>query len=168
MLILFVAMMNDTPERNIGFLIHDVARLMRTAFDRRMYPLGLTRSQWWVLAHLRRRDGVSQTELAEELDLGKVTLGGLIDRLEANGWVERKPDAKDRRAKRIFLADKSEGVIAHMTRASADLIHDVTEGLSEREFNQMLDILTEFKERLLVINAHGFINGAMEDLDAVI
>lgn len=72
-----------TPFR-AGFLIHDVSRLRRTVFDQRLKPLGITRSQWWVLSNLDRSkdDGFSQIELARLLDIGKVTLGGLISRLE--------------------------------------------------------------------------------------
>ena len=67
-------------ELRLGFLIHDVSRLRRSAFDRCLKPLNVTRSQWWVLACLSRDDGMTQSQLAEELDLGKVAVGGLIDR----------------------------------------------------------------------------------------
>src|SRR5260221_4420537 len=87
----------------LGFLVHDVSRLRRKAVDRVLKPLGVTRSQWWVLAFLSRRDGMPQVALAAELDLGKVALGGLIDRLEGTGLVERRPDRIDRRLKRVFL-----------------------------------------------------------------
>lgn len=145
-------MTSKHPEQNIGFLIHDVARLLRTAFDRKMGPLGLTRSQWWLLAHLKRRNGLSQTDLAEELDLGKVTLGGLLDRLEANGWVTRQPDPKDRRTKRIYLAAKSENFIAEMTAASTLLINRVTEGVSIAEIDHLIDTLLLLKGKLIEIN----------------
>jgi hypothetical protein len=61
--------------RNFGFILNDVARLLRTTYDRRMKALGLTRSQWWVLTHLYRNDGVTQSELAEILEIEKPTLG---------------------------------------------------------------------------------------------
>ena len=56
-------------ELRLGFLIHDVSRLRRSAFDRCLKPLNVTRSQWWVLAYLSREDGMTQSQLAEELDL---------------------------------------------------------------------------------------------------
>src|SRR4030095_15963106 len=68
-----------------GFLIHDVSRLRRGVVDRSLKPLGITRSQWWVLAFLSRRDGMTQTALADDLDLTKVAIGGLLDRMEAAG-----------------------------------------------------------------------------------
>ena len=67
----------------LGFLIHDVSRLRRTVVDKALRPLGVTRSQWWLLANLSRHEGggIVQTELSKVMDVGKVTLGGLIDRL---------------------------------------------------------------------------------------
>ena len=78
-------MARENVERNFGFILHDVARLLRTEYDRRVASLGLTRSQWWVLTHLYRNEGVTQTELADVLELERPSLGRLLDRLEANG-----------------------------------------------------------------------------------
>ena len=86
-----------------GFLIHDVSRLRRVVVDRALKPLGITRSQWWVLAFLSRRDGMTQTALAADLDLTKVAIGGLLDRMEAAGFVERRADQTDGRARRVYL-----------------------------------------------------------------
>lgn len=78
--------------RSLGLLVHDVARLMRRAFDRRVKHLGLTRSQWFVLAHLYRSDGQTQRHLADELDMERAPLSKLLDRLESGGWLERRAD----------------------------------------------------------------------------
>src|SRR2546427_10678958 len=99
-------------ELRLGFLIHDVSRLRRSAFDRCLKPLNVTRSQWWVLAYLSREDGMTQSQLAEELDLGKVAVGGLIDRLEKSGLVRRDADASDRRGNPGSLEPKSKQWIA--------------------------------------------------------
>jgi DNA-binding MarR family transcriptional regulator len=93
---------------SIGALLHDVARLRRQAFNEQAKPMGLTRSQFSVLAHLGRHpDGrMNQSEIAAALELGKVTLGGLVDRLEAGGLARREPSGEDRRVKRIRLTNK--------------------------------------------------------------
>src|ERR687891_423956 len=83
-------MEDPDPDRNFGFLVHDVARLMRVAYDRRARELGLTRSQWWVLNHLYFNEGINQSEFADLLDIEKPTLGRLLDRLEDKGWLERR------------------------------------------------------------------------------
>ena len=68
---IFLVMDREDLDRNFGFLIHDVSRLMRVAFDRRGRDLGLTRSQWWVLTALYAMEGVPQSELADYMDASK-------------------------------------------------------------------------------------------------
>lgn len=132
-----------------GFLIHDVSRLRRVAVDRALKPLGITRAQWWVLAFLSRRDGMTQTALAADLDLTKVAIGGLLDRMEAAGFVERRPDENDGRARRVFL-----------TRAGARMVSSIRENVEtvelailgripEEALAQATETLRSLKETLL-------------------
>ena len=99
--------MVDRPDWDLrlGYLIHDVSRLRRMMFDRALAPLGITRSQWWVLAFISRKDGLPQTQLANELDVGKVGVGALIDRLESAGLTgyQRHLRAFDGRPRRAHL-----------------------------------------------------------------
>jgi DNA-binding MarR family transcriptional regulator len=117
-----------------GFLIHDVSRRRRVAVDRALKPLGITRAQWWVLAFLSRRDGMTQTALAADLDLTKVAIGGLLDRMEVAGFVERRADQNDGRARRVFL-----------TRAGAKMVNAIRENVETVE----LDILRNVPEEAL-------------------
>ena len=94
----------ETTDHNFGFLLNDTARQLRTNYDRRMRDLGLTRSQWWVLTHLYFNEGLSQTKLSDILEIERATLGRLLDRLEAKGWIERRTVDADRRVKLVFLA----------------------------------------------------------------
>src|ERR1041384_3092699 len=91
------------PRREFAFVLNDVARLLRTYADQRARRLGITRAQWAVMARLEHQEGLKQSELAEMLDLHPITLTRLVDRLCANGMVERRPDPNDRRAKRLHL-----------------------------------------------------------------
>ncbi|MDN5863352.1 MAG: MarR family transcriptional regulator, partial [Salinisphaera sp.] len=77
-------------ELRLGFLVHDVSRMRRHAFDALIKPFGVTRAQWWVLAHLSRDDGMMQTQLADTLDVGKASLGTVLERLEQSGLIERR------------------------------------------------------------------------------
>jgi DNA-binding MarR family transcriptional regulator len=141
-------MFREDLSRNFGFILNDVARLMRTTFDRRVKSLGLTRSQWWVLNHLFRNDGVTQSELAEILEVEKATLGRLLDRMEQKGWVRREGHAGDRRAKRVFLTEEVEPAIKTMRAAAAELRRDALSGLSATEQNQFVDALLAIKSNL--------------------
>ncbi|WP_439569737.1 MarR family winged helix-turn-helix transcriptional regulator [Sphingopyxis sp.] len=132
-----------------GFLIHDVSRLRRVVVDRALKPLGITRSQWWVLAFLSRRDGMTQTALAADLDLTKVAIGGLLDRMEAAGFVERRADASDGRARRVYLT-RAGGKMVITIRENVEQIElQILENVSEDALNQAAATLLTIKETLL-------------------
>lgn len=146
--------MGDVPEtresadRNIGFLVHDVARLMRTVFDRRMRELGLTRSQWWVLTHLYFREGITQTEFSAVLEIERASLGRLLDRLEEKGWLERRADPADRRIKRVYLTGEVEPLMRTM-RARAASVRSITlAGLAPEEAERLIENLVRVKSNL--------------------
>ncbi len=141
-------MLREDLSRNFGFLIHDVARLLRTTFDRRVKSLGLTRSQWWVLLHLFRNDGVTQAELADTLEIERPTLGRLLDRLQAKGWVRRTEDARDRRAKRIHLTEEVEPLLKTMRVIAAEVRRDALAGLSAEQQQLFVDILLTVRANL--------------------
>jgi MarR family transcriptional regulator for hemolysin len=141
-------MFREDLSRNFGFILHDVARLLRTTFDRRVKSLGLTRSQWWVMNHLFRNDGANQSELADILDVEKATLGRLLDRLEQKGWIRRKADAGDRRVKRVFLTEEVEPALKAMRAAAAELRRDALAGVSTEDQKRFVDALLAVKANL--------------------
>jgi MarR family transcriptional regulator for hemolysin len=142
------AMFREDLSRNFGFILNDVARLLRTAFDRRVKSLGLTRSQWWVLNHLYRNDGITQSELADILEVERATLGRLLDRLETKGWVRREGHADDRRAKRVFLTEEVEPALKAMRAAAAELRRDALSGISTDDQSRFVDALLAVKANL--------------------
>lgn len=138
-------------DQRLGFLMHDVSRMRRIVFDQFMLPLGVTRSQWWVLAYLSRHDGMIQSDLASVLELGKAALGGLIDRLEMSGFIERTSDASDRRVKRILLTSKGTQIIQRMSELSHEMSERILDGLGEQERYQLAVLLTNVKQNLVSI-----------------
>ena len=153
-------MLRENLQRNFGFILHDVARLLRTTYDRRVRDLGLTRSQWWVLTHLYRKDGLTQSELAEILELEKPSLGRLLDRLEAKGWVRRAADRRDRRVKRIFLTEQAEAPMQIMREIAAGVREDALCGLSAADRDRFVDTLLTIKSNLMIqVNGSSRANG---------
>jgi MarR family transcriptional regulator, transcriptional regulator for hemolysin len=154
-------MLREDLSRNFGFLLNDVARLLRTAYDRRIRELGLTRAQWWVLTHLFRADGITQTELAVVLEVEKPTLGRLLDRLEAKGWVRRTHDARDRRIWRVRLTKEVEPALRTMRAIAAELRRDALAGFSAAERERFVDSLLAIKSNLAKLqSASSAENGA--------
>jgi MarR family transcriptional regulator, transcriptional regulator for hemolysin len=136
-------------ETRFAFLIHDVSRLRRVMFDRIVRELGTSRSQWWVLAFLSRDDGSPQTNLADELDVGKVALGGLIDRLAEAGMVERRPDPVDRRVKRVYLTRDGRKLVSQNKELDKRVNETVLQGVSEADFEITMRTLDRMKTNLL-------------------
>ncbi|HZD25640.1 MAG TPA: MarR family transcriptional regulator [Alphaproteobacteria bacterium] len=141
----------ESAERNVGFLLNDAARLMRINYDRRMRELGLTRAQWWVLTHLYFNEGISQSELSAILEVERATLGRLLDRLEAKGWVERRPDAGDRRVKRVFLTREVGGLLVTMRALARELRAEALAGLTAAEQEAFIATLLKLKGNLLAM-----------------
>ncbi len=141
-------MIKEDVSRNFGFILNDVARMMRSIFDRRVKALGLTRSQWWVLNHLFRNNGATQSELADILEIEKATLGRLLDRMETKGWIRREEHATDRRAKCVFLTDEVEPVVKTMRAAAADLRRDALGSFDNEQRERFVDMLLAIKSNL--------------------
>ncbi|MGE0093809.1 MAG: MarR family winged helix-turn-helix transcriptional regulator [Alphaproteobacteria bacterium] len=136
-------------DRSFGFLLHDVSRLLRIEYNRRVRHLGLTRSQWRVIAHLSRNEGSTQTFLADVLEIENATLARLLDRLEADGWIERRPSPTDRRAKHLYLTEKPAAIIDAMFKISAQLQRDTLNGMPAAEREHLIDSLLGIKRNLL-------------------
>ena len=136
-------------DSKIGFLFHDVARFRSIVFDEFMQTHDLTRAQWWVLANLFRHDGLTQRDLAERMEIGAVTMSGLIDRLEAQGWVERRDDPKDRRGKRIWLTRRAEDIRPVVAKGVNQLNRTSMKGLTNEQIENLVEMLRVIRTNLL-------------------
>ena len=137
-----------TPAREIGFALHDAARLLRTYADQRARELNTTRAQWAVLARLQRCEGVKQKELAEALDLEPITLSRLVDKLASAGLVERRADPADRRAHRLYLTEKSAPALGALGALAEDVMGRALTGLDEHAIRTIRDGLMTIKANL--------------------
>ncbi|PSC05832.1 MarR family transcriptional regulator [Alsobacter soli] len=145
-----------SPQREFGFLISDAARLLRTYTDQRAREFGSTRAQWAVLNRLERRQGMSQNELACMLDIQPITLARLVDRLCEDGLVERRPDAEDRRVKRLYLTPKAYPVLASLGELGTEIMQATLAGLDDatvRALVRQLEVVKDNLKELLQVGA---------------
>ena len=140
--------MSPDDDGYIGYVLSDVARLIRTVFDRRVRSLGLTRAQWLVLSRLYRRPGASQTELADMLEVDRASAGRMIDRMEKGHWVDRRGDAGDRRVKRLYLTQEARRVHARMWAIAESTVDDALTPLSPLERARFTGLAARVKEQL--------------------
>jgi MarR family transcriptional regulator for hemolysin len=139
----------DSLDRNLGFLLHDVARLMRKRFEQNARELGLTRSQCQVLAHLARNEGIPQGALAELLEIEPITLTRIVDRLEEAGLVERLLHHKDRRVRLLRLTKAAHPLIDDIFAIGALTRGEALDGVAEADRDRLFDILSSMKTNLL-------------------
>ncbi len=140
---------SDHPERReLAFVINDVGRLLRTLADQKAAQFGMTRAKWAVLVRLERFEGLKQAELAEMLDLQPITLTRLLDGLENNGLIERRPDETDRRAKRLYLTATAGPLLTRLGVLGQDLMGTALGGLSDASVASLLADLSAVKENL--------------------
>jgi len=140
-------------DRDPIFLLHDVARIMRTRFDQWARTYGMTRAQGVILVRLERQPGISQNEMAALCEVEPITVGRLVDRLEARGLIERRPDPADRRGRRLHLLPAAKAVLAEIHAYRMELIELVTGGLEPVQVQTMVDVLLHMKNQLTAEDA---------------
>jgi len=140
----------EESSANLTFLLHDVARLMRKRFEQHARGLGLTRSQWQALAYLSRNENISQTGLADLIDVEPITLSRIVDRLVDTGFVERLPHASDRRVWRLRLTSAGRSKLEEVRAPGDKTRAETLEGISQTDRARLLKTLAAMRSNLSV------------------
>lgn len=133
---------------SVGFLLHDTARVFRFRFDARARALGVTRQQWRALFHISREEGLNQAELADRLEVERITLCRMIDRLGDAGLVERRSDPNDRRVWRLHLLPPAHAIVERLSEIGAEMEQETIAALGEADRNHLIDSLKRLSEAL--------------------
>ncbi len=139
--------------QNFGFLLRDVARLSAKNFLRHARELDVTLSQCKVLAYLQRHEGISQVRLAELTETDPMTLVRTLDRMQQDGWIERRADPDDRRAHRLYLLEPARPVLARIWKIADQSRAEALGSLSAGEREQLLSLLQRVHARLSALDA---------------
>lgn len=137
-----------TPAKALALVMHDVSRLLRRRVDKAAQTLGLTSAQWRVLAFVSRCEGSNQASMADHMDMEPITLSRHLDRMQAAGMIERRPDPNDRRAHRLFLTETGRTLMDGFRAVTSDVMDDFVEGISEEELATTIDILARMRANL--------------------
>lgn len=139
--------MTDSLDRDPVVLLYDVARIMRTNFDKRARSRGMTRAQWHILARVDRQPGLSQRELAAICEVEPITVARLVDRLEEHGLLERRPDPADRRVWRLHNLPAARKVLDEIDAYREEFIRGIDGQIGRAAREAMVD-------SLLLVRAH--------------
>jgi len=145
--------MSTTDKNTFGILVTDVTRLMRKHFDRRAVRFNLTRAQWRALKRLSHSEGMTQSDLAEMIEMEPIAVGRVIDRLQKAGFVERRADPNDRRAWRLYLTARAHAVVDDMDSISTSLFRDAQKGISASDLKTMISVLGRMKDNLNALDS---------------
>jgi len=141
--------MSQDPDHDVFLLLHDVARMVRVEADRRARLQGMTRAQWALLLRLARNPGLSQKEVADLLEVEPISVARLVDRLEANGLIERRPDVSDRRIWRLHLLPAAASALDHINVQRAELAALISDGIPQALHDAILLGLQRMKTNIM-------------------
>lgn len=137
-----------TETDELAFLLEEVPRRLRGVFDESIKRFGLTRTQWRTLSYVFRSEGVTQTELAQFVELERASVGLAIDRLEELKYVERRKLRSDRRVWKIYLLPAALELLPTL-RDEADAVYEkMLKGVPELERLKLFEILNALKSNL--------------------
>jgi MarR family transcriptional regulator for hemolysin len=131
----------DTQQRMIGLRLSVLARNLRNAFDRKVITIGVTRSQWQMIAVVARKPGVTQRAIAEALEISEASAGRLVDRLCADGMLERRERDDDRRARAVYLSPRAEPLMARLADIARANETMMFKGFSDDELDRLENYL---------------------------
>ncbi|MDP2123478.1 MAG: MarR family winged helix-turn-helix transcriptional regulator [Parvibaculum sp.] len=138
------------PDETFGWLHHDVYRLFRKAWARQLEAsgTGINPAKSRILAELRRRDGLTQTELADAVEMEKAPLGRLLDALEAQRLIARRNDPADRRVRRVYVTPRIEELTGDLWQAAFGMFETAVRDFTPAEYAQLMDFLERIKSNL--------------------
>ena len=143
--------MSSRPDPDtLGFVLIDVARMLRSAFERRIATagLGLTPGEARTLVRIATLEGSRQLDIAQRMGIEPMTLSTYLDRLQSLGFIERRPDPADRRAKLIYTTPTAGDLISNIRDEQMELMHDVTSGIGEADLIEMGERLKRLRANL--------------------
>ena len=144
------AVPKSSQDPRVGTLIGETGRAWRCRLDQRLKPLGLSQAKWITLLKLSKvEDGMTQTELAERVGVEAPTLARLLDRMSADGWIERRESDADRRSKTVHLRRKSCALLEQINAVAMQLSAELLEGVPPDELRSCMEVLRRIKEKAI-------------------
>ena len=140
--------MPSTNTNEFGLLLFGTARAWRTKLDQRLRPLGFSQGKWRTLIHLSLAGNkLTQKEIAERMGIEGPTLAGLLDRLQTDGWIERRGSPDDRRCKIVHLQRRSKAVLDKIFNTAHELRHELLSDIPQRDLDTCISVLAQIRDK---------------------
>ncbi len=140
------------PIASFPHALSRTAKAWRRLMNVRLAKLGLSQAKWIALLLLDKGDdGIMQRELACSMGIECASLAGLLDRMAADGWIERRPCSTDRRAKLVFLTDKSRAALDEIHRIAREVSRQLLEDVPSAKLAACEEVLRAIESRALLL-----------------
>ena len=143
----------DDRLRNFGFLLKEVTRRYVLRFEVRAREISLNLAQAKALVRLEKNEGVSQARLAELAEVDAMTMVRILDRMEADGLLERRPDPADRRARCLYLTAKARPILSEIWRLIEETRAEIFAGVGKAERDLFMNVLEHIHDNLSKLEA---------------
>lgn len=136
-------------ENSMGFVVNMTAKAFQKSFDIELRKnAGVSLSQWRVVGALVIQPGLTQKEIADKVGIEGATLVPIIDKMEKEGLLKRKPDSSDRRVNRIYLTQKADSLWESMVECALKIRKSSTKNISENDVQTTLETLRKISQNL--------------------
>ena len=125
--------MKFDKENSAGYLVNHMARLFAQELQQRIKPLGIVTGQFPILLELWEKDGVSQRELLEKLDIEQATLANTLTRMQRDGIIRRTKHPTDARAQQIWLTERAKDVREEAYKSALEVNSDALSCLDQTD-----------------------------------
>ena len=129
-------------QESLGYQVNQLARLLAQALAARIAPYGVVPGQFAQLLALFEQDGLTQRELCDWVRIEQATMANTLQRMQRDGLVRCVPDPDDRRRMRVYLTDQARAIEHDLVAAARSLNASATEGMTEAEITQYLELTT--------------------------
>jgi MarR family transcriptional regulator, transcriptional regulator for hemolysin len=143
----------DTRHRNFGFLLREVGRRCTLRFEVRAREISVTLAQAKALVRLEKNEGVNQARLAELTEMDAMSMVRILDRMEADGLLERRLDPADRRVRCLYLTAKARPILSEIWRVSDEMRAEAFTGVSKAERDLFMSVLQRMHDNIAQLSA---------------
>jgi len=140
--------LKSSEVERLGFLLHNIPRLVRKRFEGQGNPHGLSVAQWRLLSWILKGHGANQARLAELLEIEPISVSRLLDRMEESGWVERRQGVEDRRVRMVFATPKACEAHKEMKKLAVQIYEEALAGIDEQQRGALMAALEKMAENL--------------------
>lgn len=136
-------------ESSMGFVVNMTAKAFQKSFDIELRKnAGVSLSQWRVVGALVMQPSLTQKEIADKVGIEGATLVPILDKMEKEGLLKRKPDSSDRRVNRIYLTQKADSLWESMVECALRIRKSSTKNISENDIQTTLETLRKISQNL--------------------